>query len=129
MAQAKMDFLINTKIDKTAFSELKREIQGLQSLTSKDLVKLGSAPDLTSAKTQLTSIQESAKQVEAALNKAFSPKLGTVSLSKFNKELKGLNINKIAQDFNKAGAQGQIAFNNLTASVLTTKTHIKEANK
>ena len=129
MAQAKMDFIINTKVDRTAFSDLKREIQGLQSLTEKDLIKLGSASDLSSAKTQLTQIQDSAKQVEAALNKAFSPKLGTVSLSKFNNELKGLNLQKIAADFNKAGVQGQVAFNNLTASVLTTKTHVKEANK
>lgn len=129
MAQAKMDFIINTKVDRTAFSDLKREIQSLQSLTEKDLIKLGSASDLSSAKTQLTQIQDSAKQVEAALNKAFSAKLGTVSLSKFNNELKGLNLQKIAADFNKAGVQGQIAFNNLTASVLTTKTHVKEANK
>ena len=38
MAQAKMDFVINTKVDKTAFVELKREIQALQGLTEKDLI-------------------------------------------------------------------------------------------
>lgn len=129
MAQAKMDFIINTKVDKTAFSELKREIQSLQALSAQDLVKMGAAPDLSSAKTQLTQIQSSAKQVEAALNKAFSPKLGTVSLSKFNNELKGMNLQKIANDFQKVGVAGQTAFRDLTANVLTTKVQLKESSK
>ena len=126
MAQAKMDFIINTKVDKTAFSDLRREIQSLQALTEQDLIKMGNAPDLSNAKTQLTQIQNSAKQVETALNKAFSPKLGTVSLSKFNDELKGMNLQKVANDFQKAGAVGQTAFRNLAASVLTTKVQLKE---
>ena len=129
MAQARMDFLINTKIDKTAFIDLRKEIQGLQALTEKDLIKMGAAPDFTSAKTQLVSIQDSAKKVEVALNKAFSPKLGTVSLTKFNNELKGMNLQQIANDFNRVGVAGQTAFRNLAANVLTTKVQLKESSK
>ena len=129
MAQAKMDFIINTKVDKTAFSELRKEIQSLQALNAQDLVKMGAAPDLSSAKTQLTQIQNSANQVEAALNRAFSPKLGSVSLAKFNNELKSLDLQKVANDFQKAGSAGQTAFRDIAANVLTTKVQLKESSK
>ena len=129
MAQAKMDFIINTKVDKTAFSELKREIQALQGLTEKDLVNLGSASSFQEAKKQLAAIQNSATTVETALNKAFSPKLGTVSLSKFNNELKKIDIQQLADNFSKAGAAGTAAFRSLTTNVLTTKVQIKETHK
>ena len=129
MAQAKMDFVINTKVDKTAFVELKREIQALQGLTEKDLVNFGSASNFQEAKQQLAAIQSSATTVETALNKAFSPKLGTVSLSKFNNELKKMDLQQLADNFSKAGAAGTAAFRSLTTNVLTTKIHIKETHK
>lgn len=129
MAQAKMDFIVNTRVDKTAFTELRKEIQALRGLTEKDLVKLGSASDFQEAKKQLAAIQSSATTVETALNKAFSPKLGTVSLSKFNNELKKMNLQNIADDFSKAGAAGTAAFRSLTTNVLTTKIQIKETHK
>ena len=129
MAQAKMDFTINTKVDKTAFNDLKKEIQSLKMLSEKDLIKFGSASNFQEAKTQLASIQNSASMVEAALNKAFSPKLGTVSLSKFNNELKKINLKELATNFSKAGAAGNAAFRSLATNALTTKTQIKETNK
>lgn len=129
MAQKEIDFLINAKLNKAGFNELKNEIQSLRALSERDLINIGSAKSFEDAKVQLKVIQNSATQVEAALNKAFSVKLGTVSLSKFNNELKGLNLKEIAADFSKAGAVGTAAFNNLTASVLTTKNQVKEANR
>ena len=130
MAQTReIDYIVNAKINKAGFNALKNEIQSLRSLSEKDLINIGSAKSFTEAQTQLKAIQASATQVEAALNKAFSVKLGTVSLSKFNNELRGLNLKAIAADFSKAGAAGTAAFNNLAASVLTTKTQIKETNK
>lgn len=130
MAQTRnIDYIVNAKINKAGFNELKSEIQALRNLSERDLINIGSAKSFEEAKVQLKAIQASATQVEAALNKAFSVKLGTVSLSKFNNELKGLNLKGIAADFNKAGAAGTAAFNNLAASVLTTKTQIKETNK
>ena len=129
MAQAKMDFVVNTRVDKTAFVELKKEIQSLKGLTEKDLINFGSASNFQEAKKQLAAIQNSATTVEAALNKAFSPKLGTVSLSKFNTELKKMDLQKLANDFSKAGAAGNAAFRSLTTNVLTTKIQIKETHK
>lgn len=129
MAQAKMDFILNTRVDKTAFIELKKEIQSLRGLTEKDLIDFGSASSFQEAKKQLAEIKNSATTVETALNKAFSPKLGTISLTKFNNELKGINLQQLANNFNKAGAAGASAFRSLTTNVLTTKIQIKETHK
>ena len=129
MAQAKMDFVVNTRVDKTAFIELKKEIQALRGLTEKDLINFGSASNFQEAKKQLAAIQSSATTVETALNKAFSPKLGTVSLTKFNNELKKIDLQGLANNFSKAGAAGNAAFRSLTTNVLTTKIQIKETHK
>lgn len=129
MAQAKMDFVVNTRVDKTAFVELKKEIQALRGLTEKDLINFGSASNFQEAKKQLDAIKGSATTVEAALNKAFSPKLGTVSLTKFNQELKKIDLQGLANNFSKAGAAGAAAFRSLTTNVLTTKIQIKETHK
>ena len=129
MAQAKMDFVVNTRVDKTAFVELKKEIQALRGLTEKDLINFGSASNFQEAKKQLDAIKGSATTVEAALNKAFSPKLGTVSLTKFNQELKKIDLQGLANNFSKAGAAGATAFRSLTTNVLTTKIQIKETHK
>lgn len=129
MAQAKMDFIVNTRVDKTAFVELKREIQALRGLTEKDLINFGSASDFQEAKKQLAAIKSSATTVEAALNKAFSPKLGTVSLTRFNNELKKIDLQGLANNFSKAGAAGTAAFRSLTTNVLTTKIQVKETHK
>ena len=129
MAQAKMDFIINTKLDKTAFNELKREIQRLNTLTGKDLVNMGVSKNLKEANAQLAEIKASASQVETALNKAFSIKLGTVNLSKFNNELKSMNLKTIANDFNKVGSAGSAAFRTLATNVLTAKTQLVESHK
>ena len=124
-----IDYIVNAKINKAGFNALKSEIQSLRNLSERDLINIGSAKTFSEAKTQLESIKNSASQVELALNKAFSVKLGTVSLSKFNNELKSLDIKAIAADFNKAGAAGTSAFSSMAASVLTTKNQIKETNK
>ena len=131
MAQAKMDFIINTGLNKSGFNELRKEIQSLKSMTGQDLINLGQANSLKEAEEKLKVIKNSVSQMEIALNKAFNPKLGTVSLQKFEKEIlsMGLNVKTIATDFSKLGAQGQIAFRNIAASALTANTNIRESHE
>ena len=61
--------------------------------------------------------------------KAFNPKLNSVNVTKFNSELEktGLNLNTIYEQFSKLGSQGQTAFTNLSASLLTTNVKLKES--
>jgi hypothetical protein len=68
------------------------------------LIKIGSKD----AVKDLKDISDTARQVEAALEKSFNPKLNTTDLTKFRKELNntGLNINSIKASFDKAGQSG-----------------------
>lgn len=131
MAQAKMDFVINTELNKAGFNELRKEIQSLKSITGQDLINLGQANSLKEAEEKLKAIKNSVSQMETALNKAFNPKLGTVNLQRFEKEIlsMGLNVKAIATDFSKLGAQGQTAFRNIAASALTASTNIRESHE
>lgn len=128
MANANMTFNIDTKVNKSGINDLKKELQILKTMTSQDLIDIGSAKSLTEAKQKLQEIKTSAGQLESVFNKAFNSDLGTVNLTKFNQGLNTLNITKIASDFKQAGAAGQSVFRSLTTEVLTTNLYLKESN-
>ena len=128
MATGRMKFVLDTELNRAGINELKKELQSLKSLSANQMVDLGLSKNLETAKKDLDSIKTSAAQVEAALTKSFSASLGTTNLSKFNRELKSLDLAKIQRDFAAAGSTGQMAFRNLTTEVLTTKLQIKETN-
>ena len=128
MAGGRIKFTLDTELNKSGINQLKQELQSLKNLTSQQMLDLGLSKTAEQAKRDLSEIKTSATQVEAALNKSFSASLGTTNLTKFNRELKSMNLNKIQQDFNKAGAAGQMAFRNMTTEILTTKTQLKETN-
>ena len=125
--QGKIQFGVGFNVDKSGLNQLKAELQSLQSLSEKDLIKIGS----TDAINDLQKIKDTAHQVEQALEKSFNPKLNTTDLTKFRTELKntGLNISSIKASFDKAGQSGQNAFRNLTTELLTTNKHLKESSQ
>ena len=128
MAGGHIKFTLDTELNKTGINQLKQELQSLKALTSQQMVDLGFSKTTAQAKKDLVELKDSVSQVEAALNKSFSASFGTTNLTKFNQELKNLNLNQIQQGFNKAGQAGQVAFRNLTTEVLTTKLQLKETN-
>lgn len=122
MPNNKIRFGVGFDVDKSSLQQLKTQLQEIQHLTQDDIkFNVG-----TGAQKQLASIRKSALEVEKALNNAFNSDLGTLNVTKFNEELKGLDLNRIARDFNAAGTSGQQAFNNLTTSVLTTNMQLKQ---
>jgi hypothetical protein len=62
------------------------------------------------------------------MDKAFNPALNTVNIATFKKELQssGLTIEKIQSDLSSFGVQGDVAFNRLASSVLTTNLQLKQ---
>jgi len=56
----------------------------------------------------LQEVKSTAKEVEAALSKAFNPNINSINLKTFDNQLKasGKTINDIYTSFSKAGAQG-----------------------
>ena len=128
MAEGRVKFILDTQLNKTGINELKHELQALKNLTSQQMLDFGLSKTTEQAKKDLAEIKASASQVEAALNKSFSASLGTTNLTKFNQELKSMNLSQIQQNLSKAGALGQMAFRNMTTEILTTKLQLKETN-
>ena len=75
-------------------------------MTSKDFMKLNPNSSLSEAKQELKEIQNTARKVDEALDKAFNKKLGTTNLQEFRNELKGIDLHTLYGQFSKAGAAG-----------------------
>ena len=121
-------FKVGYEVDKNGLNEIKNSLQAIQKMTSSDLMSLNKGMDLSTANSQLKQIKQTASQVQEALSRSFNSDLGTLNISKFNSELKNLDINRIYNDFNSAGTAGQSAFRNITSQVLTTNMQLKQTH-
>lgn len=124
----RITYQVGYQVDKTALNEIKASLQSLQKLTSSDLMNLNRNMSLPEVNVQLQQIKKSASEVSDALSRSFNTDLGTLNISKFNNELKSLDINRIYRDFSSAGAAGQSAFRNITSQVLTTNMQLKQTH-
>ena len=120
--QGRLHIGVDLNVNKSKLAEVQSALKSLQNLTSKDLI------NSKNAQQDLQGIITTAKKVEEALEKSFNPKLNSINLTQFKKELNGLNLKSIEQQFTKAGVAGQNAFRNLSVELMTTNKHIKESS-
>ena len=107
-----INYTVKYNVDKTGLNQMKASLQEILNLTHGDLIKINSK----ATQDDLKKLQDSAKAVGSALERAFNPNLGTLNVSKFNQELKKLNVDKLYKDFNIAGQAGRNAFRNIPDS-------------
>ena len=119
---------VEFNVNQQSLNALKKELQNLKSLTGQNLIDFGVSKNLDEADKKLKELRNSISQLEVAFNKSFSSSLGTTNLTKFNNELRKMDLNKIASNFNSIGVTGQNAFRTLTTNVLTTNLQLKESN-
>lgn len=123
MAQqgGRIDFQIGFKADKSGIQDLKKSLQQIQKIKP---------ANFDGTNQDLQEVKSTAKEVEAALSKAFNPNINSINLKTFDNQLKasGKTINDIYTSFSKAGAQGQVAFSQMARSVLTTNQQLKETH-
>ena len=123
MAQqgGRIDFQIGFKTDKSGIQDLKKSLQQIQKIKP---------ANFDGTNQDLQEVKSTAKEVEAALSKAFNPNINSINLKTFDNQLKasGKTINDIYTSFSKAGAQGQVAFSQMARSVLTTNQQLKETH-
>ena len=126
-----VNYKIGFDIDTQSLNNLKKELQAIQNMTTTQYQKSNpnAASDATAAMHELVAIKKEAETVEAALKKAFNVNLGTINLTKFNQELKGLNLGNLYRDFSKLGVQGQQAFRGITTELLTTNTQMRQTHQ
>ena len=128
MANQRIDIDVGLKVDKTGLNQIKSSLQEIKNLTAQDLMKIGGHTDIQKAERELQSLKTSISQIDGALERAFNTDLGTLNVSKFNQALKGMNLNKVYQDFSAAGSAGQAAFRNVTSQILTTNMQLKQTH-
>ena len=120
--QGRLRIGVDLDLNKSKFNEVQAALQALQHITAKDLINSKNANE------DLNSIISTAKKLEDALNKSFNPKLNSINLSQFKRELGALNLKQVEQQFAKVGAQGQNAFRNVAVELMTTNKHMKESS-
>lgn len=114
-------FRSDTKDVENSLNKLKKSLQDLQKIKLSDFK--GNAKDLDE-------MQQTAKKVQIALEKAFNPTLNTTNVKTFQSELQK-TVGSIDQVYNKlklAGPQGEVAFHQMATEVLTTNLKLKETN-
>ena len=83
-------FGIDFNVNKSGLNELKKSLQDVQKMTTKDLV--GNLGNNNQAKKALEDAKRSAAELEQALKRAYNPTLNTTNVSKFNQELKNVSF-------------------------------------
>lgn len=125
----RINFQIGYEVNKSKLEELKSSLKSIQNLTQQDLLNLNKNMHIEEAQHSLSGLRESVREVSRALTNSFNTDLGTLNVVKFNNELKKLDLNKVYQNFSKAGAVGRTAFRDITTQALTTNKQLKETNK
>lgn len=122
----RIDYTVGFKVDQSGLNQIKANLASIQQGSTKDFIGLKGLQD---ADKKLIEIKKTASEVEVALNRSFNSNLGTLNISKFNQELKKLDIKRVYTDFAQLGPVGQNAFRNITSQILTTNLQLKQTNK
>lgn len=114
-----IQFGVGFKTDASGLKQLEQSLLKLQT------IKIG---DFKGTKDELDQVKQTVQEVQLALGKSFNIDLGTVNVTKFNNQLAktGKDISSVYRDMSKFGAQGKIAFNQLTTELLTTNFKLKQ---
>ena len=120
-----VNYSIKFNVDKTSLTALNKELTQIQ-LQAAEMAK--SPKGLTE---ELKKASDAASVLQDALNSSWNEKLNQINLNKFNTTLKnsGTTAQDLMQKLATGPANAQIAFNNLTRSLITTNVHLKTTSK
>lgn len=124
-----IDFKIRYTSDRQSLEQVRESIRSIQELTAHDLVDLNKGLNLQQAQQNLVRLQSTARELGEVLDRSFNADLGTLNITRFNQELRQLDINKLYRDLSSAGAAGRNLFNSMTTQALTTNMQLKSTNK
>ncbi len=88
-------FGIGFNVDQQGLRTLQSDLEKIQNMSAATFSKMNKNLSFRDAVDELDKIKGSVGQLQSALNKAFNTDLGTINISKFNNELKNLNINEL----------------------------------
>ena len=120
-----VNYSIKFNVDKTSLTALNKELTQIQLQAA----EMASSPKgLTK---ELKEASDAASALQDALNSSWNEKLNQINLNKFNTTLKnsGHTTQDLMQKLATGPANAQIAFNNLTRSLVTTNVQLKTTSK
>ncbi len=88
----RINYTVGFNVDKRGLNNITQTLRQIQTMTVKDLIN---PSQFVNANQELAKVKQTAYEVEQALNRSFDTDLGTLNVSRFNQELKNLNINRI----------------------------------
>lgn len=107
-----IEYNISTKLDPKGLTQLQQQLKQIEI----SIQKMDNAGSLNN---KFADARAQIKGLGNALSEAFNPSLGMVDLAKFNTALKenGVSATQLRSAFQLAGADGQVAFNNLVGQL------------
>ena len=124
-------FNVGFNVDKTNLNNIRTSLSELSKMTASNLMDLDKNLNTQQANANLQELRRTVTSVQQALTNSFNQNLGTVNVTKFNKELAKSNIDvaTLQSSLSKAGAIGVNAYNKLGSTVLSTNVQLKQSNK
>lgn len=118
-----IEYNISTKLDSKGLTQLQQQLKQIEI----SIQKMDNAGSLNS---KIADARTQIKGLGNALSEAFNPSLGMVDLAKFNTALKenGVSATQLRNAFQLAGADGQVAFNNLVGQLGQLDLGLKRSN-
>lgn len=130
MAEKSFVYDIKLNVDKSNLNSIENALKEIQKMTASDLMNIDKNLNTGEAIEKLRQVKNTVGELQSALKNAYNVKLGSVDISKFNKEIEksNLDINVIRKELTSVGSVGSSAFRNLTTSLLTTNLALKESD-
>ena len=127
MARNKIIYDVGFNVEKNSLNSITSQLRNLQREATIEL-------DIREGESARSGLQETirtAEQVERALQDAYNPRIDSISLTKFNQNLKNSNLtlDQVEQNFSQMGMQGKAAFQSLSISLLNTNRELKTTNR
>ena len=116
---------VDVQVDKKSLNDLNRE---LVNIANEAKLMAKSSQGVTE---EFKRAGEAAEKISTALDASYNSKLNQINLNKFNTELKksGNSAEQLMKDLAQGPASAQIAFNNLTRSLITTNVHLRTTSQ
>jgi len=126
-----INYNIGFSVDNTTLQNLKKNLQEIQNMTTSQYqaVNPNASRDMQVALKELLEIKKEAGSVQDALEKAFNTNLGTTNITKFNQNLKQLDLNRICNDMQKLGVLGVQTTNGIAMGAATMNNSFRESHK
>ena len=128
MPETNVKINVGYNIDKSGLDSLRESLKQLSNFTKQAFDSVNAGKSFKDANYELIKIKAVASTVGEALDRAFNPKLGTINIQAFEKELKRTHttVDEIYQSFSKAGSAGQAAFQKLVSSTLSVNKEVQK---